>query len=77
MMADDDTTPQVSIPRTMRPRATPNAELNAQNRDQTLRDMGMGYPAPQVKDVPLRGYQKGGRVSQDFRKSKVISCRNC
>ena len=74
-MADDDG-PKVSIPRSMRPRATPNAEMNAQNRDDFLRQQ-RGEAAPTVADVPLRGYQKGGRVSQDFRKSKVISCRNC
>lgn len=60
IMADDDT--QAVTPRNMRPRSTPNAELNAQNRDKTLRDLGAGYPAPAVKDVPLRGYKRGGVV---------------
>lgn len=62
-MASDEPRPvKVQIPRNMRPRATPNAEINAQNRDQTLREMGMGYPEPPVKDVPPRGYKGGGKI---------------
>ena len=53
--------PKVSVPINMRPRATPNAELNAQRRESTVREM-TGESAPEVKDVPLRGYNKGGIV---------------
>ena len=49
-MAADDTPPadepkavKVQIPTTMRPRATPNAEINAQLRDKAVRDAGVGY----------------------------------
>ena len=54
--------PKVSIPINMRPRGSANAELNAQNREQVLRDMGKLPAAPEVKDVSLRGYQSGGSV---------------
>lgn len=54
--------PVVRTPLNMRPRSTPNAEINAQNRDQVLRDMGKLPPAPPVADVPMRGYQSGGGV---------------
>jgi hypothetical protein len=49
------------LPRNMRPRSTPNAELNAQKREQTVREL-TGEPDPPVKDVPLRGYLNGGSV---------------
>ena len=57
---------QAVTPRNMRPRSTPNAEINAQTRDQVLRDMS-GEAAPAVKDVPVKNFCKGG---------KVISSRN-
>lgn len=64
----DSRSPEVRavVPRNMRPRSTPNAEINAQTRDSVLREMS-GEAAPEVKDVPRRGYCKGG---------KVISSRN-
>ena len=55
--------PKVSIPITIRPRSTPNAELNAQNRERVVREI-TGETAPEVKDVPIRGYAKGGQVGK-------------
>ena len=49
------------LPRDMRPRSTPNAELNAQERDKFLYDY-YGKEPPEVKDVPLRGYETGGPI---------------
>jgi hypothetical protein len=73
-MADDDG-PKVSIPRNMRPRATPNAELNAQNRDDFLRQQS-GEAAPTVANVPLRGYKRGGKVAGATHfASKCLSCK--
>lgn len=72
-MADDDTTPKVAIPRNMRPRATPNAEMNAQNKDSFLRQIS-GEPAPAVADVPLRGYSKGGMVKHGS--STHVTCKS-
>jgi hypothetical protein len=80
-MANGDDTPATTTgtPRNMRPRASPNAEINAQRRDQSLRDMGKGYDAPTVADVPLRGYRSGGKVitTRSYCKGgKVISSKN-
>lgn len=63
-MASDEPRPvKVTIPRDMRPRSTPNAEINHQNIDNWRYDQGI-YERPAVKDVPPRGYKKGGPVSK-------------
>ena len=67
---------QAVTPRNMRPRGTPNAEMSAQKRDAYLNEVGKGYGAPEVKDVPLRGYAKGGAVKNFCKGGKVISSRN-
>lgn len=72
-MADPEV--KAVTPRNMRPRSTPNAEINAQHRDQVLRDMS-GEAAPEVKAVPIRGYKKGGSVRNYCSGGKVISSRN-
>lgn len=71
---------QAVTPLNMRPRSTPNAEINAQRRDEVLRDMS-GEPAPEVKAVPIRGYSKGGmvkagspKVSAPCGDTKTIKC---
>jgi hypothetical protein len=80
-MADDDV-PVATIggtPRNMRPRSTPNAEINAQKADQFRYAQGI-FERPTVKDIPLRGYGKGGRVAKGpcpgakHFPTKVISC---
>jgi hypothetical protein len=70
------------VPRTMRPRSTPNAEINAQKRDEFLREQGL-QEMPMVKDVPLRGYRRGGMVKKGSatvpamcKGGKVISSRS-
>lgn len=70
--ADEPRPVKVRIPTTMRPRATPNAEINAQEADKVRRDAGGGYPL-----APNQAYNKGGFVSLDHRKSKMLSCKNC
>lgn len=62
----DDYPVRAILPRDMRPRSTPNAEINAQNRDKFLREH-RGEPEPPVKDVPLRGYARGGKVAPNNR----------
>jgi hypothetical protein len=72
--------PKATTPLNMRPRSTPNAELNAQNRERVVREI-TGEAAPEVKDVPLRGYNKGGtvkpgapKVSAPCKDTKTIKC---
>src|SRR5262245_51284313 len=48
-------------PRNMRPRSTPNAEINAQQGDEFRYQQGV-FQRPEVKDVPPKGYAEGGRV---------------
>ena len=60
-MADSPEVRRARVPLNMRPRSTPNAELNAQRRDEVLREMS-GEAAPEVKAVPMRGYSRGGAV---------------
>ena len=64
------------LPRSMRPRSTPNAEINAQEGDKVRRDMGMGYPL-----APNQSYRKGGMVkhgspsvSAPCKDTKTLKC---
>jgi len=68
--------PITGTPMGMRPRSTANAEINAQKRDEWRYEQGV-FDRPEVQDMTPRGYAKGGKVSKDWRKSKVISCREC
>lgn len=56
-MASDGPKRIIATPRDIRPRSTPNAEINAQERMKVLRDMGAGYPL-----APNQSYAKGGMV---------------
>ena len=53
--------PIVATPRNMRPRSSPNAEINAQKQDE-MRYEDKVFERPEVKDVPLRGYEGGGAI---------------
>lgn len=69
-MADDkvkDSEVRSVTPRNMRPRSTPNAEINAQERDKVLRDMGAGYPL-----APNQSYSQGGSVKHGS--STCVEC---
>ena len=84
-MADSPEAKQARVPLSMRPRSSPNAEINAQKRDAWRYDGGV-YERPEVKAVPLRGYRKGGIVGPNVTKwgspkitapckdSKTIKC---
>ena len=65
---------QARIPRDMRPRSTPNAELNAQQRDQWRYDEGI-YDRPVIKPLPMRGYEQGGKV-QKHGSSTCVTCKD-
>ena len=56
------------LPRSMRPRSTPNAEINAQEADKVRRDMGVGYPL-----APNQSYEHGGMVKHGS--STRVSCK--
>jgi len=59
---DDTVQPRriTATPRAIRPRSTPNAEVNAQERDKVLRDLGKGFPL-----APNQSYRRGGRVDMN------------
>ena len=60
-MADSPEVKRARVPLSMRPRSTPNAEINAQKRDEWRYDEGV-YDRPEIKAVPMRGYSRGGAV---------------
>ena len=57
---------QAVTPRSMRPRSTPNAEINAQKGDE-WRYQQKVFDRPDVKGASVKNFCKGG---------KVISSRN-
>jgi hypothetical protein len=56
--------PMPVTPRDMRPRSTPNAEINAQQRDEWRYDQKI-FERPEIKDIPKRGYKRGGKVRNE------------
>lgn len=82
-MADKEPAPKIApkpiLPRSMRPRSTPNAEINAQEGDKVRREMGFGYPL-----APNQSYAKGGKIKgnpfasggPEMRRSPSLDHRN-
>jgi hypothetical protein len=74
-VADSPEVKRARVPLNMRPRSTPNAEINAQKADEWRYDQGV-YDRPEIKPVPMRGYKSGGAVRNYCKGGKVISSRN-